>query len=1812
MTAPHPLRLGDWLKTAAFGVVFLLMLINLGPARSADNPVLPANWSALCHTNVDFGEINVLCRALHTRATPGSLFSGTEDDRTLSIVTDLMSGDPGLLRPDKTALRVFEALREGTEPETAFWSFCDAFARSEQIDPGLAHLACMRPICLQAETRSRAGQACAGLPMPPEKQLWSKLAHFSANDGAKNFEFCRNVLKPGAVCLAEAPIRLLLQVERLERFLRDWPASGCHQFECWRTALIRLGRTYGVAGLLHQWIVLHPEKAGSPDLQNAVTAFEAQWNKVESHLPRRPTDQQKPLTDEQLEAAARFPFDPAFATDVAALSEPIRTVLSAQAIRVLQEPAARIAASVPSLAIPSKCAPCEQDPAAKKAWLDAKSAYDSLQQFAAGLRLHPDQPPTPEALTKAQSSLSIVLSYKVGAQTSLLECPSAGIQLPYLEAGRVDFCASGPDGPLGIAGLRLIFAPCGPPTRESCDTEGELHLLVRLSRSASAQVVSYPLGFSRVRVRIPRLGGAVELSSQGRRTDFIPDPRLQREALQRLLPAGVAVQNVGSLTLQPGLVLVADHIELEALGEVVSLCMRISAQGVVFGQPGSCSVGAKPMSLLDAFRSALTRRLNERKSGFDLPGVPVTVRMPALLAASESCPSKTLDAQATIRQRVDADVALAICAQVSFAGWSGNEQLYVLWSAGGGHSTWALAGDPTQLAGTIRSALLSLGISALPGSSQINVETVVLEGQWIRAHITVPGAEALDVSFGLKGFSSDTGKELQVWLAKRAAAQQFPFLRDKQFTFVGLTFTYDNGRACVSSAPGAAVPDILLVPSKVCFRDVTLSGGRPDFQHATLDDQGRVARYLTDLIGDKLPILRGSVAVTAVTPKLAVRVALPVVGDITVEGLDTGSAQSAVKDAVCQKAQEALIRKVDALKRSTPMQIGGVSLSLSQFSWNCSGNTLEATVGIQYGSLSVASTLELLPRVRLRPPDVGAIIAQLQHYLEATNKFSVGGGVQLTPSIVMDAKGIPIIHCAVAVALPGLPVDAQGAVELRPGEHSTLEWIPPFTITSNGWVAVASGIELGKISGTVDPRSPSNFSISANLAAAKGETTNSLLRAEGTLGFQDRTVTLQTALYLEGAQIMETTGLLDLDEQLVRLEGHATGIAANLPIPDTEIVLNGRQCVLWGKSSVSALKSLHLLSMGAVLVTPNPCDQRNTETLRAIVQHATGNSFCQDSAKNGGFCAFGNVTVGNVAAHGGVKSAFLALAPTAHLDASIKVARLTLDADIRWIRVEADVHHILSVTLYVPVSEGLDEEYLNRLLAALLRPSIDLDAITKGKIVIAPGARGGQVEGPPENGDQEAQSNEPGDDKSSATSDQSGPDGGQPNQQGAPQENNNPVASGAGTGVAGVFPSNPTGRALTVADSGQLLWRTASKNAEPYKIAGITGDRQLDAVLDQPIFIPPQLIAPLRQNSLKLVRDIPFVRLDDGTRWALFCTTNDKCKTWQFEAHQISGSPIAKDPDLSVPKDSVFPPDLAWNISVPDLFNPENSGEVAHLALILLRKPATKPQCLPLSEKLLCDGVLIDPRDGSSAQWIGPGRGVNTIDATSLWGQALKLLGPGDQKTVVSRTVGQQVSLLEPGAAGELVAMTSQPGSFLLLSIRNGALTMLCGGAAQSGTDVGSVWKAWEAPSSGPDPLLGAMAAGLLEQSAVQNSWRLYVKAHQRIVAEPVLPSAVPSCPLPPPPAQQKDPTTAPYLFVRADTAPGCEAKVQTLGKITAQLTRWARPPDFRDAGTGRLLSRTRVEDALTQLPAALIDPAKARIFLTDPAFLFPARGNCP
>ncbi|WP_456740471.1 hypothetical protein [Bradyrhizobium sp. USDA 4469] len=980
--------------------------------------------------------------------------------------------------------------------------------------------------------------------------------------------------------------------------------------------------------------------------------------------------------------------------------------------------------------------------------------------------------------------------------------------------GVVEFCYKpNPNAALQIIGLRYKFPPC-PASVVPCSADGDLQLLWRVGRDGP--VVIQPLGLVDVRSLVspipgqntPRIALRDRAPSQ---TAYRMVDDILADAVRRVFGPSIAARAIQvDVSDGPEVRMVLSlGVNLPGIADATQMTIKFTPTGVMLNDQNS----------IDDLVLAVENKISANLVGRSIQFKNWNLQILSAKHRSDcrSTASFEISARSTLPANLSSvDTVLTLCDGKSVISVQPNQpQLaqalakQIQQTIGGDAVRFFVANDDHLHA----SVNLSVGKCAVP------VE--------------------LDLQGAFKEEFSGASKALQCAVSEATKE---------------VVFTLASGLGFKKTAQ----PDVYCSDPIPAVGVLCATGVKPPFTSVSASLQNEA--QLLQTVRDGLRSIVGDAAVLK-TVQLKdghvvaiVDLTLPSLGqvndikfEITNKGL-SGSFEPAFHAAV----NSALTGKV--------VDIAGVQVSKISV---LNDAPLALHGDISYGGVSVPARIDILPSFKVTPekPDLNSLLSAIQQLL---------GSVSAVKDLkfIDSPEGVPAIQAEVDVSVPLIGQNfAVGAV-LEAKAGGTLKFAGPVSIRLPlPWFEIW-WLALGRIRSRLDLNKPLNdISIGASLTIIPGEGSYEIIGLDGDLHIQPGKVGLDSTLAIISIPLGRSTGEWRYSEGMLVVDVGTTNLPDIVPLPSGHLVVDGRACAVAGSASAK-FQGAQIASLGAGVLIGDICKAGPPrDSLIGKLTDECGS----DRGPIGRVCIFGDVRFGAINGTGKFSSRLdqifpnisgdIELAGLAHFSVGVNPTRAKLSTSVLGFR--------LAVVL--PNVEGLDEAFLRQLIESLLKPSIDLQALLRGDITIAPASKGDRGDDAmvADNDD----NNKPGDGKESSKQNPSAPAAQQP---GAPKQT--PPSAKAPPGGDYRGPPGPI----------KLSVRQYESSAY-WQVYAAVGNQQIPWF---PFYFNKADAEDLRSGQLVIFSRSP---LETSTSITLFA-----CDGWECKTSSIVGITGYKTPDTKL------------------------------------------------------------------------------------------------------------------------------------------------------------------------------------------------------------------------------------------------------------------------------------------------------------------------
>ena len=318
--------------------------------------------------------------------------------------------------------------------------------------------------------------------------------------------------------------------------------------------------------------------------------------------------------------------------------------------------------------------------------------------------------------------------------------------------------------------------------------------------------------------------------------------------------------------------------------------------------------------------------------------------------------------------------------------------------------------------------------------------------------------------------------------------------------------------------------------------------------------------------------------------------------------------------------------------------------------------------------------------------------------------------------------GVPALQAEVEASVPLVDTnfDVSAVVEAKAG--GPLKFAGPVSIRLPiPWIDIWY-LALGRIRSRLDLNKPLNdISIGASLTIAPGDGTYEIIGLDGDLHIKPGSVGLDTTFSLIGIPLGRSTGEWRYSEGMLVVDVGTTNLPDIIPLPSGHLVVDGQACAIAGSASAKFLGA-EIASLNAGVLIGDVCKAGPPRD--ALIGKLIENCG-SDRGPIGRVCIFGGARFGAINGTGQFTSRLDQIFPNisgdidlsglAHFTVGVNPARAKLSTNVLGFR----------LAIVLPNVEGLDEAFLRHLIETLLKPSIDLQALLRGDITIAPASKSG-------------------------------------------------------------------------------------------------------------------------------------------------------------------------------------------------------------------------------------------------------------------------------------------------------------------------------------------------------------------------------------------------------------------------------------------------------------------------------------------------------
>lgn len=375
-------------------------------------------------------------------------------------------------------------------------------------------------------------------------------------------------------------------------------------------------------------------------------------------------------------------------------------------------------------------------------------------------------------------------------------------------------------------------------------------------------------------------------------------------------------------------------------------------------------------------------------------------------------------------------------------------------------------------------------------------------------------------------------------------------------------------------------------------------------------------------------------------------------------------------------------------------------------------------VAVLYKDVTVGVTVPLdgrfIPEFDAKSISASAVAAMLNGALGDSIKTLTDGKIGASFEMI---DGLPTVRISgeIDLTLVG-PLSLAGQLNARISQRNHLV-VERLRLECKGacWVTLGE-FEIGDFSIAVDLPKPKNFAIGAKLALTPGAQTEKMLRLQAELTV-DNPIRIDGSLQLlHSANLGTFNGMLDPGGERMHVRGAIQLPVLEIPLGSVEIELDGKRCLLSGKGSQSFL-GIGDVSIDTRLKFGKCKGSEHSDS--AMAPPAPG--ICHAVERSDvSVCGEGR---GSVLEQEVILAAAMSLLPLRApvAQARINILGIDLDTEIRrnTVRLRGSLGGIAKITLLLPALGTLKPKYVEGLLAQLLKPKFDWDAIRRRDITVS-------------------------------------------------------------------------------------------------------------------------------------------------------------------------------------------------------------------------------------------------------------------------------------------------------------------------------------------------------------------------------------------------------------------------------------------------------------------------------------------------------------
>ena len=866
------------------------------------------------------------------------------------------------------------------------------------------------------------------------------------------------------------------------------------------------------------------------------------------------------------------------------------------------------------------------------------------------------------------------------ATTAPVPCGSdarAGLDL---RRGLFDICYSKVDAatPVNrIVGLRLTFVPCASEASASnCRILGSLFLLINGAPSATRpiNVLALGLGATNFAAKFDE-DNFLRIRGVAPATNYHQSSQDLQALVDLLLPPPFKGL-VREIDLSDGPTL-AFKLDVSTIpsGKLLDLSVIISRNGVSINN-------SSPIQ--DLAVAIAEKSLVKLKGGTaTFAGMKFSIDEATINTSGDGCLKRdTPEIRLTVRARaniVDANV------------------LGHLLSCGDSFK-YSINADQTAIADALAKKF---------GALRDDVKVYILDGT-LRASLwtEIEGCKhEVDIDI-LKADAASVSNTLKKAVTDQLACRYPTILNDLEAGLEALGFhkTAQAGTYCTAN---------LGVVGSICIVGSTDGNNQPTFQ--VIEDPNlynRLSAQLQTVFGPKSRVKAVSVSKTNIAMTSDIDVPMIGVVDNVSVGLKPESGALTVNFDVYQALREAIKARVDLSKVAASfsgVEVGNIGLVED----NPETLTLKGT--ISYGGIPGDVIVQVLPTFKISPQAPQLSTDLLRKFF---GPISALDGV----NFYVGKDGIPAVTANVKVSLPidAFPLEAGATLSARAGKP--IRFDGPVSFVTSMWLK-AGYVDIGRIRASVDMNKPlEKVTVGASLAFPEGSATYDLAALDTELTISQTEISLIGSLKLLSSPLGSATGVWKFKEGMLDIDVSAGEASEIIPLPTGHLTVDGPACAVVGTSSAK-LFGASLVNVSAGLFLGQSICNVGPAKSSLVVSMIEA---CGERGQAGQVCLRGNANFGEILNAQGMLSARLdKIIP--NITGKIDLARLaTFDVAVDSARAAFETRVLgFRVNLILPSVDGLDEDFLRKLIENLLKPSIDLSAVLKGDITIAPASKSG-------------------------------------------------------------------------------------------------------------------------------------------------------------------------------------------------------------------------------------------------------------------------------------------------------------------------------------------------------------------------------------------------------------------------------------------------------------------------------------------------------